>query len=159
MVEKMLKNFPRYFLNILSISIKMLKQWWVSSCKVVISQRLVIKLNLHGVTVTFDVTISGRSPEQDLIKNIFHIVQQSFCLEALDWNLFHWHEKLWNYYINQKKKGLNTGLFAHEKFFRRIEFWLQTKCSVIRYSYTLLFEECVMKAKRFLPGIIFLIFF
>ena len=106
-----------------------------------------------------ELTISARCPDQNPIKNIFHIGTQRLHQEDLDWNLFHWQEKLWNYYINQKEKGLNTGFFVHEKIFRRIEFCLKIKCLVIWRSYTLLFEECIMKAKRFFHGIRFSIFY
>ena len=106
-----------------------------------------------------ELTIWARSPDQDLMKNIFHIGTQRLRQEDFDWNLFHWQENLWNYYVNQKEKRLNTGFFVHEKIFRRIEFCLKTKCLVIWRSYTLLFEKCIIKAKMFFHGIRFSIFY
>ena len=106
-----------------------------------------------------ELTISARRPDQNSIKNIFHIGTQRLRQEDLDWNLFHWQENLWNYYVNQKEKRLNTVFFVHEKYFRRIELCLKTKYLVIWRSYTLLLEEFIMKAKMLFHGIRFSIFY
>ena len=106
-----------------------------------------------------ELTISARRPDQNSIKNIFYIGTQRLRQDDLDWNIFYWQENLWNYYVNQKEKRLNTVIFVHEKFFRRIELCLKTKCLVIWRSYTLLFEECIMKAKMLFHGIRFSIFY
>ena len=118
----------------------MLNQWGIFSCKLVISGDQEISdqaKSTWGDTGSRELTISAKSAEQDPTKNLFHIATQRLSQQALDWNLFHWQENLWNYYFNQKEKGLNTGFFVHEKIFRRIEFHLKTKCLVSSHSYTL----------------------
>ena len=118
----------------------MLNQWGIFSYKLVISGDQKISdqaKSAWGDTGSRELTISAKSAEQDPTKNLLNIATQRLSQEALDWNLFHWQENLWNYYINQKEKGLNTGFFVHEKFFRRIEFHLKTKCLVSSHSYTL----------------------
>ena len=117
MVEEMLKSFSRLFLNILSISLENIKPMGNFFLKAGDLSEIRDQFkSAWGDIGGRELTISARSAEQDPTKNIFHIAIQRLCQEALDWNLSHWQENLWNYYINQKEKGENTDFFVHEKF-------------------------------------------
>ena len=139
----------------------MLNQWGIFSCKLVISGDQKISdqaKSAWGDTGSRELTISAKSAEQDPTKNLLNIATQRLSQEALDWNLFHWQENLWNYYINQNEKGLNTGFFVHEKFLDVLNSILRQNASWVHIA-ILLFQEYIMKAKRLSHGIRFSIFY
>ena len=165
MVEEMLKSFSRLFLNILSISLENIKpmgNFFLQAGDFFLLDRqchprqIQICLGWHWRSRTYHISKMCRAGPYQKHLSYCHteVVPRSFGLKSFP--LAREPMKLL-YQPNGKRR--KYWLFCTWKIFRRIEFCLNTKCLVSSHSYTLLFQECIMKAKRLFHGIRFSVFY
>ena len=119
-----------------------------------------IRRNLPGVTLAVENLPYQQEVQSRTLPKTSFILPHRGSAKKLWTEILSTGKRTYEIIISTKKeKGENTGFFVHQKFFRGIEFCLNTKCLVSSHSYTLLFQECIIKAKRLFHGIRLSIFY